>query len=270
MVNRVEEWTTDGVPCSLVAKLADEPNHAGFRREFEALNYYRRNTTFPVPLPYALVSGDSRFAGTCLLMEKLNGRNLGEARLSPRGMAHFQRQMAQLLADLHDRKRATYGPATEPGTSQRWLDRFGPAITAEFRAVQERLTPRSRRAVSEALARLGEWFPEFNEPTLVHGDLWTANIMVDDSDPDRPTITGFVDGSADFAEVEYELAYLRVFQTADAAFFEDYSQRHPLRSGFERRCRFYWLNTMMLHVRFFGNAYLPACERLAAEIGVFP
>ncbi|MBN2212074.1 MAG: fructosamine kinase family protein, partial [Sedimentisphaerales bacterium] len=71
---------------------------------------------------------------------------------------------------------------------------------------------------------------------------------------------------AQFAEVEYELAFMRVFHTVDEVFFRHYTQRHPLREGFERRCRVYWLNTMMLHVRLFGDDYLPACQVLVEEI----
>ena len=39
------------------------------------------------------------------------------------------------------------------------------------------------------------------------------------------------------------------------------------RPGFETRCRIYWLNTMLLHVRYFGDAhYVHASEGLAREL----
>jgi protein-ribulosamine 3-kinase len=90
--------------------------------------------------------------------------------------------------------------------------------------------------------------------------------MVDDTDLDNPKIVSFIDLQGHFAEVEYELAYLCVFSTADKTFFDRYTQKFPLRPGFDQRCLIYWLNTMMLHVWHFGNAYLPSCENLARQI----
>jgi fructosamine-3-kinase len=266
MVNTVEEWVTDGEPARLVAKIGEEPGHGGFRWEYDALRYHGERGTLPVPRSYACIDGGEAFAGKCLLMEKVAGRNLGEARLSARGRRHFQAELARLIADLHDHRRETYGSALEAGGTRRWLDLFGPDIESEFRAVRGLLSPRSREAVARMLKNLGDWLPEFGEPTLVHGDLWATNIMVDDADPDRPHVTGFLDGGASFREVESELAYLRVFHTADATFFEHYAARHPIREGFERRSRVYWLNTMMLHVRVFGTDYLAACEDLARQV----
>ena len=101
---------------------------------------------------------------------------------------------------------------------------------------------------------------------LFRSDLWATNFLVDDADPDRPRITGFVDGLANYADAEFELAYLLVFGAANGTFFDHYTRRHPLRPGFDRRCRVYWLNTMLIHVRHFGAAYLPRTESIAREL----
>jgi fructosamine-3-kinase len=269
MVNQVVRWRTDGEPADIVAKLTPAPDHGGFRGEYESLDFYRRQTRFPVPEPYACVSGEAGFAGTALLMQMLPGRHLGDARLDPAGMEQVQSDLARHVADLHEHKRARYGPATDPDAGyDRWLDHFGPAIGREYEAVADRLQPDSRRVVRDLLDHLDDWLPETGDPTLVHGDLWATNILVDDrpGPMDRPAISGFVDGHARYSEVEFELAYLRVFHTADATFFERYPRRHPLREGFDRRCRVYWLNTLMLHVRVFGDAYLPGCEAIVRQI----
>lgn len=267
MINRVEQWFTDGEPASLVAKIAEESDHQDFRDEAAALAWYRRNTQFPVPAPYACVSDERYFRGTVLLMETLAGRHLGEARLSAEGMRRVQLQLAGHVADLHRHKQPTYGSALSnaPGFTS-WLDRFGPMIERNLHRAAPRLDDRTRQIAERLIRELDGWLPEFGDPTLVHGDLWSANIMVDDADPDQPMITGFIDGTAEFCEVEYELAYLLVFQTAAETFFREYRRRHPIREGFDRRCRVYWLNTMLIHVWLFGDSYLPRCRRFAREI----
>jgi fructosamine-3-kinase len=266
MINSVLELATDSEPRLVVAKLSGKPGNAGFQHEFRMLDWYRRNTDFPVPLPYGCDVSGATFSGSALFMERLPGTNLGHAHLNRAQTDSVERNMAPIIARLHKHRRATYGSALEPSEQgqQRWLDVFGPNIRSEFEAVADRLSASARATIAHRLDRLEDWLPEFGEPTLVHGDLWATNIMVD---PASARVTGFVDGGANYAEVEFELAYLLVFNTAGRAFFETYSRLHPLRPDFRSRCRIYWLNTMMLHVRVFGDAqYADACERLAREI----
>ena len=267
MVNAVYEWATDGAPALLVAKLSAEKGDS-FEHESRTLRWYREHTHFPVPEPYGCVGDAKLFAGSCLLMERARGCNLAQAKLTPAGVSHFEEQLAELLAELHENHRGAYGDALGGPERARWLDWFGPKIRHNFEESSLRLSPRAREIAERLLAHLEDWLPECHRPTLIHGDLWATNIIVDDSDPDSPAISAFVDGNALYCDVEYELAYLRVFDTVGPGerFFDAYTRRHALREGFERRCRVYWLNTMLLHAWFFGDEYVPACERLAGEI----
>ncbi len=266
MVNQVLELLTDGDPRAIVAKVSTREESAGFRDEYNALAYHREHGTLPVPTPLAVADAGEGSAGSCLLLEKVPGRHLLAARLSPTGVEHYQRELAERLAFLHDHTRGRYGPAWRDGGYDRWLEHFEPMIRRNFEEMADRFDPAQRQAVATLLDGLDEWLGEFRRPTLIHGDLWATNILLDDADPDRPTITAFLDGRADFSEVEYELAYLLVFNTAGETFFDAYRARHRLREGFGRRAAVYWLNTIMLHVRLFGDEYLPRCRRLADDI----
>jgi fructosamine-3-kinase len=266
MVNTVELWQTDAEPRTLVAKISAGPEPMSFRHEYNALQYHRENRTLAVPRALARAEPGEVFEGSCLLLEKVQGRNMAQMKVSPEGLGHLQRDLAGHIADLHEHRRENYGLAWGKRTFDRWIDHFGPRITANFEKMADKFTQANRRSVEDLLSNLEDWLGEFSRPTLVHGDLWATNIMVDDGDPDRPVVRALLDGGANFHEVESELAYLLVFNTADAAFFDAYTRRHPLRPGFKRRCLVYWLNTIMLHVWRFGDAYLPRCQRLAQEI----
>jgi fructosamine-3-kinase len=269
MINRVEEWQTDGNPPFIVAKISPQKDHRDFFDEFESLRWYRSHTSFLVPEPYSCVSGTKHFKGSCFLMQKVKGRNLGQAHLTQKGMRSFQEQLADVLIDLHSHTRQNYGSALQAEGKDRWLDIFAPQIESNFSEMKEHFDSHCRETVSRMLNHLDEWLPEFRRPTLVHGDIWATNIMVDDTNPNSPSITAFLDSHARFTEVEYELAYLRIFHTADDTFFKRYTLRYPLREGFERRCLVYWLNTMMLHVWLFGTSYLSACKKLVDEIAKY-
>ena len=265
-INRVVEWVTDGRPGSIVAKLHNSRNVKSFRREMMSLQTYRRHTTLPVPEPWAVLEDEPEFDGAGLLMEKIDGINLADARVSPRGMAYLQHQLARHLIDLHSHHRSTYGSALTDAGESRWLDNFGPMIEKEYHAVRSFLSSNSRWFIDDLLQHLEDWLPEQSTPTLVHGDLWANNILVSDAHPDEPRVLAFIDGLASYCDPEYELAYLRMFRTADDSFFKMYRRHHPLRSGFSRRCRVYWLNTLMMHVRVFGERYVPACEDMVQQL----
>ncbi len=249
MVNHVLQLFTDGQPESVVAKL-NTPAHASLlAREAETLRWYREHTKLPVPEPLSYIDGP----------------NLAEARIAADGVAALQGDLARHLTELHSYRAEQYGNALDQqGSAARWVDLFRPMIDGEFQAVRDQLSSRSRWVLTEVIDHLDQWLPETNEPRLVHGDLWATNILVDDRHPSRPRVLAFVDCGAIFADVEYELSYLTLFRTVQDPFFREYGLK--LRDGFERRCRVYWINTMMLHVRMFGDRYLPSCEQLAMQL----
>jgi fructosamine-3-kinase len=271
MINHCCELITDGRPGGLVAKFNDADMVDAFRREFSVLQWYRRHTAFPVPRPYACFDHDAGFGQGGILMERIDGTNLADARLSERGRRAVQRDLARHVAMLHTHTRPTYGWALDPAEKghTRWLDAFEPTMRREFDAVRGQLSSRTRSIIASVLDRLDEWIPEAGLPTLVHGDLWSTNILVDDRHPDRSRVLAFIDCGASYCDPEYELAYLRIFRTADDTFFHEYARLNPrysARPGFDRRCRIYWLNTIMLHVRLFGDQYLARCEDLAQQV----
>lgn len=262
-VNSVYEWELDGDGGTLVAKVSGRSHDPTLEREFAAHEWYREHTRVPVPKPYICLNDFADGAATCLIMQRVPGRNLADARLSAVGRRSIQEQLARCVVELHKHQRDSYGNALSGSTYKRWLDRFGPSMKESFDAVCEHFTARTKWVITELIDHLDRFLPESNQPSLIHGDLWANNIIVDDSYQDRPVLTGLVDGQVTFSEPEYELAYLRVFRTVDATFFGTYHRSIPSRPGFDLRCRVYWLHTAMLHADRFDRGYLETCEKLA-------
>ena len=266
MVNCVELWETDGAPSHLVVKRSDRPDDGGLRREYETLRWYREHTRFPVPEPYACITDAFEGTASCLMMEYIDAPNLGSAHMSRAGRQYFQEDLARQVLELHGHRNDTYGSALEAGGVQSFNDMFRPALQRELDAVDRYLSTTERRTAHTVLECLDELLPDCAEPRLTHGDLWATNIIVDDSNPDRARVRAFIDCGAAYRDVEAELAYLMIFHTADEHFFRAYAQEIPLRHGFDLRCRIYWLNTWMLHVRMFGEQYLSPTRRTLAEL----
>lgn len=264
--HRVYRFQTNGEPRWVVAKLTDQPNHPALLREAACLRFCHKENALPVPKVWA-VSGQSSFwEGSFLLMEYLSGTHWAAVEVSMEGRIFFQRQLAQALVRLHTHRRETYGPLGGTESFVTWLDRFGPIFQHHFELVREQLSSSSRFQIDKLLGKMDVWFSQSGPPTLIHGDLWASNILVNDAHPDRPQLLGFVDCEMEYADVEYELAYLRLFGTVGDSFFEYYQQHHTLRSGFQERCLLYWLNTMLQQIHLFGSKYVGACERMVARV----
>ena len=235
------------------------------------MRYLRKYTHFPCPEVFAEESSGSNLPFAYLLLECLPGYNLRQASeaslMKPSDLADLDRQLAQLLLELHSHTRFTFGKLNEPGVPC-WADLFVPRLH-EVRAppeISERLSRTVLAEVDYAIARAADMLAAQGVPTLVHADIWAGNIIVE-QDGTGWQITGLVDPGAEYADVELELAYLESFNHSRPAFMEVYTRQHPLRPGYEVRRMIYWLLTYLIHVWLFGSQhYLDMTAKLAAEL----
>ncbi len=116
----------------------------------------------------------------------------------------------------------------------------------------------------EALAgRLDKWLDGNERPSLLHGDMWTGNVLCRG---DR--IAGFVDPAIYYGEAEIELAFSTLFATFGDPFFRRYNELRPIRAGFfEERRDLYNLYPLLVHVRLFGGSYVGSLEGTLARFG---
>lgn len=265
-VNRVLEFILDRDPGSVVAKVHDSSVKGFFQTEVDSLRFYKFRTHFPVPSLLGWIEDDDTFDGTMLILQKINGTTLEAANLSERGQAVFQKELASAIAELHRHQTEHYGPVSGGNKYDKWIDIFGPTATKTVEQSRGVLPSSSREVADHVVRHLDHWLDHKTKPTLIHGDLWANNIMIDDAHPDHPRILGFIDSQASFADVEYELAYLQLFGTAGKPFFHEYEKTHALDGGYKRRCRVYWLITLMHNVQRYGEKYVAQCERVIQDI----
>jgi fructosamine-3-kinase len=191
------------------------------------------------------------------------------------GSPGAQRHAADLLAALHsvtadrfglERPTRIGGLAQPNDWSESWIDFYRDRRLLEMaRQASEagRLPAPAHDRLRRLADRLGTIIDEPNAPALVHGDIWSGNIL---SDGDR--ITGFIDPALHFAHPEVELAFITLFGTLGAPFFERYAEQRPIRPGFfETRRTVYLLYPLLVHVRLFGGGYLGQLESCLADLG---
>ena len=238
--------------ATVVAKL-DPDRPAVLDSEAFMLRYLAEHTDMPVPGVIGRRPG-------VLVMEFIEGSTgaSGDAELHAAG----------LLADLHaisaDRfgfeRDTVIGGLPQPnGWFDSWVEFYRVWRLLSMAQVARdagRLPSATHTRIQRLAERLDEWLLEPAAPSLVHGDVWSGNIL---SAGGR--VTAFLDPAVCYADAEIELAFITLFSTFGRGFFDAYSERRPIRAGFfEARRDLYTLYPLLVHARLFGGHYVDAVD----------
>lgn len=116
-----------------------------------------------------------------------------------------------------------------------------------------------RERIARLAARAGDLLPPAPRPALLHGDLWSGNILVAEG-----RLVALIDPACYHGHAEADLAMLTLFDTPGPTFWEAYG---PLEPGWEERRPVYQLFPALLHMRLFGDTYAGMVDRLLARLG---
>jgi aminoglycoside phosphotransferase (APT) family kinase protein len=183
----------------------------------------------------------------------------------------FLSQLGAITRQVHDVAGDTWGPLAAP-VDARWSD----ALVRSLNDSREDLARWS--LLADDVARLSAVAEKYRDrldhadrPRLLHGDLWTTNILLD-PDAAEPTITGVVDGDrawwgdplADWAVYR---ADSRAVPAERDAFWRAYGGR-PAGQDAEWRLRFYQARHLVADcVEAARGSHFGHVEKTAAELG---
>jgi fructosamine-3-kinase len=264
----VHRLTFERPPYTAIVKLHSGQDDS-LGRERECLRFLRERTSMPIPAVYHFDASASAIPYSFLVMECMPGVNLESARLTESQRVSVERELADVLIELHSFTAQTFHGVTEPAGATNWLDVFLPALEENRRDMEALLSDDMLELLDKVLPLAEHALRCHGEPTLIHSDLWSANIMVQEREGDWH-LSGVLDpGGLRYAEVEMELSYLDVFKTVGQEFFRVYTARRPLRPGYHYRRLFYWLDTFMTHIWLgFGPKYqlrlAATCKKILA------
>jgi aminoglycoside phosphotransferase (APT) family kinase protein len=155
--------------------------------------------------------------------------------------APFFRQMGAIARSIHAVRGARFGPVTGPG-----FGTWGEAVTVYFADLMADLDEAGLDSadVQEVMAAVDKYqavLNEVTEPRLLHGDLWTVNVMMA-PDARLPAITGVFDNDrTSWGDPESDWSIFMAAKkpgTERDAFWESYGPR-PSTAAATRRSLFY-------------------------------
>ncbi len=184
-----------------------------------------------------------------ILLEHLAPGPPDDERLG-RGLAELHRHTAPRFGFQVD---SYCGSTRQPnGWCASWaefyaLRRLQPLLAAvEARRGLER---GERRLLDRLVERLPDLVPPGGAPSLIHGDLWSGNVLHAAGGP------ALVDPACAFAEREMEFGMSALFGGLSARAQAAYAEAWPLAPGWRERNPLYQLYHLLNHHLLFGGGY---------------
>ena len=99
------------------------------------------------------------------------------------------------------------------------------------------------------------------QASLLHGDLWSGNVLVSNSG--EPVV---IDPAVYYGDAEADLSLTYIFGGFPTPFYNAYHEIRPKSEGFARRQKVYQLYHLLNHFNLFGNSYMQSVESCLGEI----
>ena len=108
-----------------------------------------------------------------------------------------------------------------------------------------------RKSFSRLESKISDILKDSQEqPSLLHGDLWSGNYMVDEHGN-----ACIIDPAVYYGHREADLAMTRLFGGYSEDFYKSYNESFPLKDGWEYRENIYKLYHVLNHLNLFGKGY---------------
>lgn len=226
-----------------------------FQKEALGLAYLRRHAHYPVPS--VLHEGQTDGLAFLALEYIASGtphlnywEKLGEqlAATHQKTNTHFGWHHHNYIGSLEQNNTA-YTDGIQFYIERRIMAQAGLAFY-NYKLSQEHLD-----GIKLLCKKLPELLPQ-QPPSLLHGDLWSGNVMVNSGG--QPLL---IDPCPHYGLREAELAFTMLFGGFDHPFYQAYQNAFPTEPHFDKRVELYNLYPLLVHVNLFGASYLPPILR---------
>lgn len=145
--------------------------------------------------------------------------------------------------------------------ASKWIDFYRDCrLAPQFQRADSYFTAEDRAKITKLLDRLKDFLIEPEAPSLLHGDLWSGNVMCG---PDGKAM--LIDPATYVGHREADLAMTELFGGFPPEFYQAYREAAPLQPGYEERRDLYNLYQLLNHLNLFGPTYLDPVLSIVSE-----
>ncbi|MBO4267576.1 MAG: fructosamine kinase family protein [Lachnospiraceae bacterium] len=224
--------------------------------------------TGTIATPHLYAKGVDRQNGISFLMMDLieTGRAGNDA----------MERMGRQFADMHLADAASFsgggrygflrddyiGASVQANTPKdNWIDFFRECrLEVQFKMASHAFSGENIRDMQSVLDRLDDLLTEPSKPSLLHGDMWGGNHLIDKDG--RPVL---IDPAAYVGHPEADIAMTQMFSPVPQAFYAGYYEKIPKEYGYEDRRDLYNLYHVLNHYNLFGGGYLASAVRIISR-----
>lgn len=242
-------------------KTNTQPQTDIFETESKGLDYLRKQDHMHIPQVFCQGNEEGM---NYLLMEWITEGKVCH---------NYWEEMAKGLAQLHGNKAGKFGLAGDNYISilpqvNTEMDNW-PHFFIENRLEKMLAIALAKKMIDQSFLkkfrkiypRMSSLFPD-EEPSLVHGDLWSGNVLANEKG--NPCL---IDPAVYYGHREMDLAFSQLFGGFNIRFYQMYKEIFPLAPGFRERSEIYNLYPLLVHLILFGKSYFPAIVKTMDKIG---
>ncbi len=238
---------------NVVVKINDALRFPGmFKAEANGLIALQKSKSFKIP---KIISFGELECKAFLLLEYIQRGQQSK---------DFSETFGKQLANLHQENSSDFGfPADNYIGSLKQHNSI--CSTASEFYITQRLRPQFRLARENgflfkeeyALYKILEKNIPNEKPSLIHGDLWNGNFIVDDKE-----VICLIDPAVAYAPREMDIAMMHLFGGFESKLFDVYNDFFPLVKDWENRLQIWQLYYVLVHLNIFGDAYYPQVKNI--------
>lgn len=142
-----------------------------------------------------------------------------------------------------------------------WISFFRDCrLEPQFQDVARYFDREDRKRIVWFLDHMDELLVEPEYPSLLHGDLWSGNVIAGNDGG-----AWLIDPAVYVGHAEADIAMTELFGGFPPVFYDAYKEVSPLQPGYERRRDVYNLYHLLNHLNMFGRMYLPEVKRIVGR-----